>query len=415
MRKTLFLLLLVMAMLALGLTTVLSTRRAAKAERTLNENDLAALGESAEALQSLSLSMEKALLSQDASQTALLLSRIGRDAGDARRALSFLPMEEAAVSDALSLTEGITDAVDSWLPSLIEQGALASSDRETLSELLRQCTLLSGQLAVSRQEALSGQRSIRSSAGHASPTPTPRVITQLPDAKGLPRTEISEGQAMTLARAFVGEERVTGLQRIPDMQGPIAAWGIAVQTQDALLNVYVTRIGGKVLLMSPETAEFQEALTVDACREAADAFLVSRGFPSMVSEYHQVYNGLCVLSYVYVQDHVMMYPDRLTVQVRMDTGEVVGLEASAYWQNHTFRRTPTPKLTVEDARAHLSPDVSEQSARLCLFPEDDREALCWEFSVTYRGEPYLIYIDAQEGREVALQKLILLDNGVMAA
>ena len=55
-----------------------------------------------------------------------------------------------------------------------------------------------------------------------------------------------------------------------------------------------------------------------------------------------------------------------------------------------------------------------REARLCLFPEADREILCWEFAVRYQDEPFLIFIDAQNGREVALQKLILLENGVMA-
>ena len=134
----------------------------------------------------------------------------------------------------------------------------------------------------------------------------------------------------------------------------------------------------------------------------------------MRSEYHQVYDGLCVLTYVYVQDGTWVYPDRVTAQVRMDTGEVVGLEASAYWQNHTPRRIAFPALTAEEARAYLAPEADEQGVRLCLFPEADRETLCWEFSVAYQGETYLVYLDARDGREVALQKLMLLENGVMA-
>ena len=134
----------------------------------------------------------------------------------------------------------------------------------------------------------------------------------------------------------------------------------------------------------------------------------------MESENHQVYDGLCVLTFVYAQEGVLIYPDRVTAQVRMDTGEVVGFEASAYWQNHTPRRIAAPALSVEEARALLTPEADEQSVRLCLFPEADRETLCWEFTVSRQGETYLIYLDAKNGREVALQKLILLENGVMA-
>lgn len=414
MKKLLPTLLLSMALVTMGAWSVFSTRRAALAEHTLNETYLAALGESAELMESLSLAMEKALLSRDAAQTAALLSQIGRDAGDVRRALAFLPLDGDVIAPAMALAERIAEGTAPWLTDLVDDGILSDASREALSALLAECTLLSGEMSVARQEVLSGSRSL-TDAPAATPAETPRLLTQLPTAKSLPQTEVNVGQAMTLARAFIGDDRVTSLDEAPNLLGPIAAWGVAVGTADVTLNVYVTQIGGKVLLMAPETASFAELLSVDACRAAADEFLASRGFAAMESEYHQVYDGLCVLQYVYVQDGVAVYPDRLSVQVRMDTGEIVGLEASAYWQNHTPRRIASPTLTVEEARTRLAPDAVEQDARLCLLPEDGREILCWEFTVAWKGEPFLIYIDAHSGREVALQKLILLENGVMAA
>lgn len=414
MKKLLPTLLLSMALVAMGAWSVFSTRRAALAEHTLNETYLAALGESAELMESLSLAMEKALLSRDAAQTAALLSQIGRDAGDVRRALAFLPLDGDVIAPAMALAERIAEGTAPWLTDLVDDGILSDASREALSALLAECTLLSGEMSVARQEVLSGSRSLTDAPADA-PAETPRLLTQLPTAKGLPQTEVNVGQAMTLARAFIGDDRVTSLDEAPNLLGPIAAWGVAVGTADVTLNVYVTQIGGKVLLMAPETASFAELLSVDACRAAADEFLASRGFAAMESEYHQVYDGLCVLQYVYVQDGVAVYPDRLSVQVRMDTGEIVGLEASAYWQNHTPRRIASPTLTVEEARTRLASDAVEQDARLCLLPEDGREILCWEFTVAWNGEPFLIYIDAHSGREVALQKLILLENGVMAA
>ena len=414
MKKILPTLLLSMGLVILGTWAALASRDAARAERTLNETYLAALGESAELMQSLSLSMEKALLSRDAAQTAQLLSQMSRDAGDVRRALAFLPLDDDALSPAMTLAEAVAGDAARLLGELVEQSELSSASRDALHRHLAACTLLSGEMSVARQEVLSGQRSLLRIV-EPSPTETPRAVTQLPTAKGLPRTEITAGQAMTLAREFVGEDRVTGLSQAPDLLGPIAAWGVTVQTQDVALNVYVTQIGGKVLLMAPETASFPELLSAQQCRESAAAFLRSRGFQAMESEYHQIYQGLCVLTFIYAQGNVLVYPDRVTVQVRMDTGEVVGLEASSYWQNHTPRRVASPDLGEEEARALLAPEAEVQSARLCLFPELSRETLCWEFTVSHLGETFLIYLDARDGHEVALQKLILLENGVMAA
>ena len=414
MKKILPTLLLSVGLVVLGTWAVLSGRGAARAERTLNETYLAALGESAELMQSLSLSMEKALISRDAAQTAQLLSQISRDAGDIRRALTFLPLDEEAITSSMTLADNIATDTAQFLGELVDRGTLSSASRDALSSYLDECTLLSGRMSVTRQEVLSGQRSLLDAIDPA-PSASPRPLTALPTAKGLPQTEVTAGQAMTLARSFIGEDRVTGLEQAPDLLGPIAAWGVTAQTADVTLNVYVTQIGGKVLLMAPETAAFPELLSVGECRAAASDFLTSRGFSAMESEYHQVYDGLCVLTFVYAQEGVLIYPDRVTIQVRMDTGEVVGFEASAYWQNHTPRRIASPTLSEEEARALLAPEADAQSARLCLFPEEDRETLCWEFTVSHQGETFLIYLSARDGHEVALQKLILLENGVMAA
>lgn len=415
MRKILPTLLLSMGLIVLGTLFVLAGRRAASAERALNDAYLSAIGESAELTQSLSLALEKAVLSRDAAQTASLLASVARDAGDLRRALALLPLEQETAAPAMALVEEVGDQAEALLPELVADGSLTDDARAALSDLLARCSLLAGRMAVARREALAGERAFTVNSEDAAPTATPSTVTQLPTARGLPRTEVNAGQAMAIARDFVGAERVTGLTQAPDLSGPIAAWGVAVQTPDVQLNVYVTRIGGKVLLMSPETASFVPSLTVEQCREAASAFLESRNIPAMENRYYQLYDGLCVLTFVYRQGGVLIYPDRVTVQVRMDTGAVVGLEASSYWQRHTPRRLPAPALTVDEARARLASDAAEQSVQLCLFPEGEQETLCWEFTVVRAGETYLVYIDARNGREVALQKLILLENGVLAA
>ena len=40
----------------------------------------------------------------------------------------------------------------------------------------------------------------------------------------------------------------------------------------------------------------------------------------MEANHYQVYDGLAVINFVAVQDGVLLYPDLVKVQVRMDTG-----------------------------------------------------------------------------------------------
>ncbi len=402
---------------ALTLCTVLLVaqwRRASAAEHTIRETYLSALGESAELMQSLSLDLEKLLVSRDDARCAQLLGSISRSAGDVRRSLALLPLHQEELSPVMAFTGDLALRSAELLGSLVRSDGLTPEKRALLEEDLAQCTLLTGHLVTAQQDVLAGRLSLEQTAPAASAQPQP--VSALPDAKGLPRTEVTAGQAMTIAGQFVGMDRVSEVSSAPHVTGgSIPAWGVTVHTSDLLLNLEVTRIGGKVLLMSPETADFEPLRSEQECISAASAFLESRGFASMEPVWVQGYDGLCVITYASVQESVLIYPDLLTAQVRMDTAEVVGLEARQYWMNHTPRRMTPPALSEDEARAHLSSEVSEQSARLCIIPDAGREILCWEFTVTRGGETYLIFIDAQTGREAALQKIVMLENGATAA
>ena len=99
----------------------------------------------------------------------------------------------------------------------------------------------------------------------------------------------------------------------------------------------------------------------------------------------------------------------------MDTLQVVGLEARSYWTNHVRRTLPEPALSAGEAALLLSDRAEMQGHRLCLIPEGGGETLCWQFTMTRDGETYLIYLDAQDGREAAIRKVIPLENGSTAA
>ena len=388
-------------------------RRASAAEHTLQETYLSALGESAELMQDLSLDLEKLLISHDQSRQAELMGQISRNAGDVRRSLAHLPLSQAELSPVMSFTGDLADRSAALLASLVQTGSLAAPDLTLLEDDLAQCTLFSGQLASVQEDILAGQLPL--TAAVPSDMPASQAAA-LPNAKGLPPTTVNLGQAMTIASQFVGMERVNEVSSTSHVtSGSIPAWGVAVHTNDLLLNLEVTRTGGKVLMMSPETAGFEPLRSVQDCIAAASAFLESREFSNMERVWSQVYDGMCVVTFASVQEGVLIYPDLVTIQVRMDTGEAVGLEAHNYWMNHTPRRLSEPALSEEEARAKLSPEVTEQGARLCIIPQGSSELLCYEFTVTRGDETYLIYIDAATGREAALQKIVMLENGAMAA
>lgn len=373
-------------------------------ESAVQELQRSALRQSAEELDTLTLHMEKALLTTDASRMAALLHRIGQSAACVQQSLAQLDASQDALFAAQVFVNDLAESAATRLPQLVSQQQFSEDDRAWLRQQLALCTQLAGQLALAEDaEDLS--------VLHLDTVPSAEV--QQP--KGLPPGIVTQEEALSIARSFVGENRVRSVKSAPGTSGALAAFGVTVETEDVQLNLEVTQQGGQILWMMPETASFAVVQDVNTCLQAAADFLALHGFAGMEMVYHQAYDGLCVISLVPTQDGVLLYPDLLRVQVRMDTAQVVGLEAHSYWLNHTVRNLPAPSLTKEQATELLSPHVEVTSCRLCVIPHLSSELLCYECAVTWQGESYLVYLDAQTGKEVDSLKYIPVENGVLVA
>ncbi|MBQ8312758.1 MAG: germination protein YpeB [Clostridia bacterium] len=395
--------------IATGLAFVLAgvmayqSRRITMLEKTVEETYRSALHQTAEEAADLALCLEKALITTDAAHTAQLLHHIGQTAGNVQQHLAYLPVSPQAMQPVLRFAGQLSANSEAWLEELVATGQL--EDRTQLAQPLAVCSQLSSQLALAESTADLESLAITAELPQAA-TPQPR---------GLPQGEITQEEALDIARSLVGDSRVKAIQAAPGTSGSLAAYGVTVQTDDVQLNLEVTRQGGKLLWMMPETASFPITQSPHACQQAAVDFLALHGFGAVQPVYHQVYDGLYVVSLVPVQGDVLLYPDLLRVQVRMDTAEVVGLEAHNYWLNHVPRSLPAPTLSISAAQEHIADHAQVEDTRLCLIPQGDEEVLCYEVSVTHNGESYLIYIDAQSGREVELLKTITIDNGSLTA
>jgi len=410
----------IIATIALGISAVVllialnaSQRRTAAAELALTESTRAAVAEAASELDALTLSLDKLLVTTSVRQTANLLSSIALSADRVQASIAALPDEQGQQAAVLSYLSRLSRLAQTALADLAEGDGIEADIHASFADMTAGLRLLQAELGIASAEVLAGADV--SAALPPSEITAPPTALELAEYKALPSREVSAGEAMQLAKEFVGAERVLSVAHAPDTAGALPAFGVTVQTTDVQLNVEVTRRGGKVLLMAPETASFPMEKTVDECRAAALAFLQSRGFSEMEVPYYQVYDGLCVLTCAGVQNGVLIWPDRVLVQVRMDTAEIVGIEARSYWKNHIPRKLQTPLLTESEARASLSPAAAVDSSRLCLLPYEGMERLCWQFTLTLGDGTYISCIDAMNGRELRLEKVMQLDFGAAPA
>ena len=379
-------------------------------------------------MEDMRLCLSKALLSGEERAQAQYLSQVSAGAGQVQRSLSLLPLSHEATRNAVKFANQAAD----YSASLIRSGALGDGDVKQLGSLIDACKASAAALAEAREGlsglAAGGGSGFYPSGGEAdaaydSAVAYPTLIYDGPfsDARqtgkalALGPREVSRQEALTIARDFAGAERVRQASEGPEMGGPIPCWGVTLALDGLTLQAAVTKQGGKILWMAPDTADFSPEKSVEECRESALRFLDRNGYENMEPTYFQVYQGVAVISFAATQGATLLYPDLIKVQLRMDTAQVVGIEARNYLENHTARGLLTPALTQEEARERVSDRLRVTSARLCLIPTDGGEKLCYEFQGEFSGQTCLSYINALDGRQEQLLLVVEGDTGLETA
>ena len=372
------------------------------------------------------LMLNKALLSGDPAALRRYLGRAGAGAAQVQRSISLLPLDHAATRGAVKFANQVTD----YINVLLGANEMTDADAEQLTRLAAACADCTRALqearaglsdrAVKGEEGFYGVPEDAQAPAYDSGVAYPTLIYDGPfsdaadpgPARGLGQKTVTREEALALAREFLGADRAAQAEPGADMGGDIPCWGVTLRTDGLTLQSAVTKTGGKILWMAPDSADFPREKSLEQCRDSALAFLALRGFEDMESTYFQVYQGLAVISFAATQGEAILYPDQIKVQLRMDTAQVVGVEARNYWQNHRPRGALVPSLTEAEARQRVSPRLAAGEGRLCLIPTDGGEKLCWEFRGSFGGQDYLSYINARDGNQEELLQVVESDTGI---
>lgn len=231
----------------------------------------------------------------------------------------------------------------------------------------------------------------------------------------LPGDTIDQNKAMEIATEFIGKNRVKKASPGPEGNGNIPAWGVYLELNDEKYGsfyVMVSKKGGKVITVVSQGGPQQTRLTLKQAKEKAREFLEEKGYSNMIPTYEQQYDGMAVINFAYEQDGVVIYPDLIKVKISLEDGGIFGFEAMNYMIAHKDRKLEKPSLSMEEARLLVSPNLKINSERLALIPGDGGgEILCYEFKGEYGGDIFIVYINANTGKEENILKIIDTSNG----
>ena len=239
------------------------------------------------------------------------------------------------------------------------------------------------------------------------------------EKKGLTGEEIDEEKAKEIAKAFVGEKNIKEINFNGLIEnGNIQVYDFSIKINNGddnnPLTISISKIGGHIVNMNYNREITAEAISMEKANEIGKQFLESREIENMRETYYLKEEGIVTINYAYEQDGVVVYPDLIKLKIALDNGEVLGIETSGYLNNHTERNIPQVKISKEEAKANLNKNLEITSENLAIIPTEWKtEILCYEFKGKIDDTDFLVYINAETGREENILVIIDTPNGIL--
>ena len=441
---------LVVVITALGLYTYKRERD----YRQMTENDYnMAFFELVDYVQNVETYLAKSLISSTPEHGAETLTHVWREANLAQSYLARLPIGSQELANTAKFLNQVSDYSFTLSRKNIYNEALTQDDLNNLKELhnysvelentLNQLSadmndgrikwgeltqkgtsVFATQVSNISQDSFSNlEENFHEYAGLIYDGAFSEHLTSV-EKRGLTGENIEEEQAKQIAIQFVGQDKIKeitsgGLTNNTDM--PSYDFYINLNDEKDKNNqmlISITQKGGHVVLMNYNREVEAETISNEKANEIGINFLNEKGFPNMKETYYLKQSGILTINYAYHQTtengNVTMYPDLIKLKIALDNGEILGIETTGYLNSHYERNLAEIKISKEQAKQNLNQNLNIVSESLAVIPtEFQTEIFCWEFKGSIDDTQFLVYINAETGKEEDILVIKDTPNGTL--
>ena len=387
--------------------------------------------------------LTKAQLASTPSQMASISNEIFMQAAEAKSCFGQLPQENVNLEKTAKFLSQVGDYTYVLSQNMINGQNISQEEYTTLSKLNDYAGELGRRLSEIESRIYKGEISFNTASGiniitralaaddifsdlenvEKSFEGYPSLIYDGPFSEHIENAEsqmlksapeISKKQALKKAKEFIGD-KASGLEFETEMTNTaIECYVFSKNTDEEQMTVTVTKKGGYILYFLNNREVRESNYDREAATAVAHKYLAEHGFSDMTSSYYEITDNTATINFAYSQNGVKMYSDLIKIRVALDTGEVTGIECKGYIMNHKDRGEQRAILSETEARGCVSTHLSVNAVSLCVIPKDSmREVLCYEFHGTYKDKNFIIYINAENGREEDILLLIESETGIL--
>lgn len=389
--------------------------------------------------------LAKSLISSTPEHGAETLTNVWREANLAQSYLARLPIESQELENTEKFLNQVSDYSYSLSRKNIYNESLSDEDLKNLKDLHNYSVELENTLNQLSEDINSGRIKWNELSNNGTVAFAQQVSTQTNDSfsnleenfheysgliydgafsehitssekKGLTGNDIDEETAKQKVAEFIGQENIKEIQSLGFSENAtIPEYNFSVKTNlENDITISVSKKGGHIIYMNSNRTVNSEIISQEEANEKGKEFLNNKGLNNMKETYYLKQDGIVTINYAYTQNDVVVYSDLIKVKVALDNGEVLGIETTGYLNNHTQRDTSKVKISKEEAKKTLNKDLEISSEGLAIIPtEYNTEILCYEFKGKVDDREFLVYINAENGREEDILIITNTPNGTL--
>ncbi len=396
-------------------------------------------------VQNVETYLAKSLISSTPEHGAETLTNVWREANLAQAYLSQLPIESQELANTEKFLNQVSDYSYSLSRKNIYNESLSDEDLKNLKDLHKYSIELENTLNQLSDDINSGRIKWDELTNKGTTAFAQQVSTSSMDGfsnleenfhqysgliydgafsehltngekKGLTGDDIDEDIAKQKAIDFIGKDNVQNIESLGFSENAtIPEYNFSVKTNsENSISISISKKGGHIVYMNSNRDVNSEIISQEEANVKGKEFLNNHGFMNMKETYYLKQDGIVTINYAYVQNDVVVYSDLIKVKVALDNGEVLGIETTGYLNNHTQRDTSNVKISKESAKKTLNKNLQIASEGLAIIPtEFQTEILCYEFKGKVDDKEFLVYINAENGREEDILIITNTPNGTL--
>lgn len=416
-----------------------------KVVQTLESSYSRSLYELVDYLDEVETLLAKAQISSSSEYAAKTLTDIWRKADLAQEALSQIPVTHITLENVLKYLNQLSDYSYYVSRKAMEDDDLTDEELNNLKSLYEKCKELNvtldevvtdmgnGSLSWSELTKKQNETKFAQEVVNLSQESFGKIEENMQDYEGLiydgPFSEhLTSTTPLGLPDNIVSKEEaekkiyeIVDETQIKDVKyNGIVEDDIKVHSFDLTLNdddkfyIDITEKGGKVLWFVGNRKIGTEKISFEEAKANALKFLEEHQINNMKETYYIKENGMVTINFAYNDNNVVCYSDLIKVKVALDDGNIIGMEAQSYYSSHHERSISYPKISLEEARKKLNTNIEILSEGLAIIPTDWRtELLTYEFKGKVDDNEFLVYVNAENGKEEKIFMIIDTPNGVL--